>query len=215
MPHAELDHVLFGVPNLAEGMTLVQTRLGITPVQGGRHPGVGTHNALLSLGPRAYLEIIAPDPSQNVRDQDLPYGLAGLQKPRIITWAVRPADWQAHARQTQQLGLTSRLREGTRTRPDKVQLRWRSMQLVPPVTADRQDLTGLIPFAIEWQSAPHPATSAPGDLRLEALTLLHPQPHTLSSVVDALELPCDVDFAPKARMAARIQLEPGRTVTLA
>ena len=214
MPEAALDHLLFGVPDLSEGMALIHARLEAMPVRGGPHPGVGTHNALLALGPRAYLEIIAPDPSQEVPNQDLPYGLAGLQEPRLITWAVRPADWKTHARQTQLLGMETRLREGSRANPEGVQFHWRSAQLAPPVKVDEQNLTGLVPFAIEWQSSQHPATSAPGSLQLESLTLRHPRPSVLSTVVGALELPCQVAFAPAAGLVARIYTEPGRIVTL-
>ena len=215
MPKAELDHLLFGVPDLSEGMALVHSRLGMAPVLGGKHPGVGTHNALLSLGSGTYLEIIAPDPSQNVPDQDLPYGLAGLKAPKLITWAVCPANWKNHSRQIKLWGVETRLREGFRASPDGKQFRWRSIQLVPPVKVEGHDLTGLMPFAIEWQSAQHPAASAPGKLQLESLALMLPHPHVLSKVVNELELPCKVDCAPEARMAARIQVEPGRSVTLA
>ncbi len=215
MPKAELDHLLFGVPDLSAGMALIHARLGVMPVRGGPHPDVGTHNALLALGPRAYLEIIAPDPSQDVPNRDLPYGLAGLQAPRLITWAVRPADWKTHAHQTQLLGMETRLREGSRANPEGVQFHWQSAQPVPPVTVDKQNLTGLVPFAIAWQSSQHPATSAPGSLQLESLTLRYPSPSVLSTVVRTLELPCQVAFAPAAGLVARIYTEPGRVITLA
>lgn len=215
MSKAELDHLLFGVPDLSEGVAFIQAKLGTAPVPGGKHPGVGTHNALLALGPGTYLEIIAPDPAQNVPKRNLPYGLAELTRPRLVTWAVRPMDWRLHLRQTERLGLETRLHAGFRASPDGVQFRWRSAQPVPPVAVDGHDLTGLIPFAIEWQSDQHPAASAPGNFHLEALVLMHPHPHVLSKVVDELALPCTVDFAPEARMAARIHVEPDQTVLLA
>ncbi len=214
MSATALDHLLFGVPDLSEGMALMQARLGVAPVPGGSHPGVGTHNALLALGPGTYLEIIAPDPAQAIPDQDLPYGLAGLQTPKLITWAIRPADWDTHARHTRRLGLQTRLRDGFRANPQGIQFRWRSAQPVPPVTVRGQDLTGLVPFAIEWQSSAHPAAAAPGNLRLESLMLMHPHPRVLAQAVDTLALPCVVDFAPEAKMVARIQVAPGRSATL-
>ncbi len=214
MPRVDLDHLLFGVPDLTEGISLVRTKLGVAPVHGGQHPGVGTHNALLSLGPTTYLEVIAPDTSQDVLDRDLPYGLAGLKEPKLITWAVRPADWERYTCLLLQLGMKTRMREGSRLSPGGLQFRWRSAQLVPPVKVEDHDLTGVLPFAIDWICPQHPADSTPGDVLLASLVLRHPNPHVLSMAVDKLELPCEVDSAPKAGMSATIKLVTGETVTL-
>ncbi len=57
-----VDHLIFLAPDLDRGMDHVENLLGIRPVRGGRHPAFGTHNALLSLGPSTYLEVMASDP---------------------------------------------------------------------------------------------------------------------------------------------------------
>ena len=45
-----LDHLIFGVPMLEDGVAQQERRYGVRAQTGGRHQGLGTHNALLGLG---------------------------------------------------------------------------------------------------------------------------------------------------------------------
>src|SRR5258707_13776112 len=92
---ALLDHLILGCNDLDKGIEFVHEGTGVLPAMGGVHPGRGTRNALLSLGERRYLEIIAPDPAQT-EIVHFPQ-IRSMTDPRLIGWAVHPPDITALA----------------------------------------------------------------------------------------------------------------------
>src|SRR5262250_2082639 len=102
-----LDHIILGCNDLDRGVAFVERHTGVRAAFGGVHPGRGTRNALLSLGKRRYLEIMAPDPAQNVAPGASVHGsgpspvaqLRELKEPRIIAWAAHRDDLEQFAAQ--------------------------------------------------------------------------------------------------------------------
>ncbi len=154
-----LDHILLGCRNLDEGIAYLEKLSGYRAAFGGAHPGRGTHNALLKLGPHSYLEIIAPDPRQN----ELTWfpQLALLTEPLLIGYAVQHKNLDEFAKSLHEKGIASNGPfAGSRTRPDGQLLRWKTL-------AYQDDRGGLLPFFIEWDAnSPHPSSDAPGALEL-------------------------------------------------
>ena len=56
-----VDHLVYATPDLSMGVQRIAEWLGVEPVPGGQHPGRGTRNALVALGPASYLEIVGPE----------------------------------------------------------------------------------------------------------------------------------------------------------
>jgi hypothetical protein len=203
-----LDHLLWGVPELEAGRRAVAERTGVLAAVGGRHPGVGTHNALLDLGSDRYLELIAPDPSH---DRLTGFGrhLAGIADPRLVTWCARGDDLEAVAAAARSAGMTAGKVIGmSRRRPDGTLLEWRLLQL-------DDDEGGLLPFFIEWGGTEHPSRSAPGGCRLVRFTLHHPSPADLRRRLRALGLDpagpaVTVEAAPAPHLSALLDTPRGR-----
>lgn len=185
------DHLLLGVADLDRGIQWVEERTGVRPVAGGSHPGRGTRNALLSLGGKQYLEVIAPDPAQSIYTFQI--DIRTLKEPRLVTWAAATSDIEAVARAAKAAGRgVSGPADGSRARPDGRMLRWRSLGVASTLAVG---IVEPIPFFIQWAAdAVHPASDSPAGCELRALRIAHPQP---AAVVDALKaVGIDADVAP-------------------
>lgn len=185
-------------------MGRLEELLGVRAVPGGRHPGEGSQNALLALGPDCYLEILAPDPQQARPDRPLWLGLEGLAAPRLTAWAVRSADLQALVRRAETAGVRlGPVREGSRRRADGELLSWR---LTDPRV---READGLVPFFIDWGSSPHPAASAPAGASLVALRGEHPDPGDAATLLGNLELDMPVTKGPRPALIAVLETPKG------
>src|SRR5438477_6522543 len=139
-----LDHILLGCSDLQSGINFVEQHTGVRAAFGGVHPGRGTQNALLSLGTRRYLEIIAPDPQQTTSTSELSGKLKKLTEPRLVGWAAHPGNLQVFAADIAKAGIAAeRPTPGSRKRPDGSILHWKTLSL-------RDDANGLLPFCIDW-----------------------------------------------------------------
>src|SRR5262249_49109253 len=168
---AQVDHLVYATPNLDLGVATMQKLLGVHASTGGQHPGFGTRNALLALGPSIYLEIIGPDPEQPKPAGPRRFGIDDLNEPKLIGWVSRaPAlDALVTRARAQGIGLGDAL-SGSRKRPDGTLLTWRYTD--PSVIIEHR----LIPYFMDWGASSHPATTAAKGARLVALHLEHPEP---------------------------------------
>ncbi len=135
-----LDHLVYATPDVDATTETLEKLLGVRAVIGGQHPGWGTRNALLSLGPKAYLEIMGPDHSQPEPSQPRPFGIDALKEPRLVTWVARADDIQSAIGTAKRHGIDlGDLQERSRKRPDGAVLRW----AMTDWTRNRKD--GIVP----------------------------------------------------------------------
>ena len=209
--HLALDHLLIGAPSLEMGVAWLERRTGVRAAMGGSHPGLGTWNALASLGPRQYIEIIAPDPGQPGVETFYVPGLRQFEGPRIATWAAAGEGLASRFGDPGPNGFScGPLRSGIRVRPDGMRLAW---TLAFPKLANRGNLEGTIPFFIEWHSeSVHPGGSAPRGLTLIDLSIEHPDPDQVRRGFRALGLTCSIRRAKVAAIRAEVETSLGRVV---
>ena len=86
-PIYTIDHLMVGACDLELGKAWVTRKLGAMAIDGGCHAGQGTRNAIAGLAHQCYLEVIAPDPAQELKGT---FGekLLGYKAPRLRAFAV-------------------------------------------------------------------------------------------------------------------------------
>lgn len=201
-----VDHLLLGVSDLDRGIALVERTTGVKAAVGGSHPGVGTRNALLSLGGRRYLEIIAPDPAQS--EFKFRIDVRRLSEPRLITWAAGTKNIETVAERARGAGLeVFGPQPGSRERPDGKVLLWKTLGVKSELASDGVDP---IPFFIEWApDSRHPSQDSPTGCELVALEIAHPKAADVDGVLTKLGIESKAKTRDRALLVATLRTPKG------
>jgi len=203
----QIDHAVYGVQDLEAAASRMKADFGLGSVQGGHHPGWGTGNRIVPLGPN-YIELLAAVDEAEAESNEFGQSLlaAVADGDRLLGWCVSTEDVDAVAARLE-LPVTA----GSRVRPDGTVLRWRSAGL------DRALAEPSLPFFITWDV---PQDLHPG--RAEADHVSSPHGITwleiggdalrLNEWLEGSELPVRVVGGPPGVLAVGIAAEPEEIV---
>jgi Glyoxalase-like domain len=182
--NSAIDHLVVVATDLEAGARSIGDALGVELRPGGAHPRMGTHNRLLRLGPKLYLEVIAVDPSASAPERPRWFGLDDLAadaKPRLAAWAARTTDIASHAAACGSLvGGVEPMSRGA------------SSWLITIPSDGSLPLGGAAPTVIQWLSQPHPAERLPDSgCSLIELQIFHARPSSVTSMLAAIDFDGD------------------------
>ena len=201
----QIDHLVYATPDLSAGVARAEALLGIRATPGGQHPGEGTRNALIALGPTSYLEILAPDPEQPKPDRPRRFGIDTLSAPRLVTWAAKGRNLTQTVAAARRRGVPlGDVIAGSRRTPTGALLSWHTSNQ-RAVIAD-----GIVPFLIDWGTTPHPASSAAPGATLISLRAEHPDPTKVRMILNQLGFDLPVTTGPTPALVATIDSPRGR-----
>ncbi|MFF2082969.1 VOC family protein [Nocardia sp. NPDC058176] len=175
-----LDHLVLAAPDLPGTVDRIARALGVAPIAGGRHNGVGTRNYLLGLDDHSYLEIIGIDRDAPEPEHPRPFGLDTLTEPRLAAWLAQVSGIETVVRAARAAGFDpGEPRDMSRTTVEGEVLSW---QLTAPFAT-----TGIVvvPYLIDWLDSAHPARSLPR-VSLRSFEAVHPDPAPVEAALDAL-----------------------------
>ena len=206
---AAVDHLALGIADLDGGVAWLERMTGVKAVNGGSHPGVGTRNALISLGGRQYLEIIAPDPGQTVyKPVNFQTDLRTLTTPRLCFWAARTSDIAAIAENARRIAqpIVGPI-EGSRARPDGTVLQWKNLRVQNRFAVHAAEP---IPLFIEWApGSVHPSQDSPKGCELLSFEIEHPDSWGVVNALKSLGIEAKVLYAENARLRATLKTPKG------
>jgi len=166
-----IDHIVYCVPDLEEGIEKIRNLFGVQPIWGGRHLNRGTKNALLNLGNSCYLEILAADEDNVDFRGNRWMGIDLIDAPRITRWSLKSENLIEDSRVLSDYAAELGAIDGGKRQTSNGQvLKW---QMILPIASPSVDV---LPFMTDWsQSESHPTDSLVEGCTLQKIELFHPQ----------------------------------------
>jgi hypothetical protein len=207
-PPAQLDHLVVAATTLADGIEYIAELTGVAPHPGGKHVAMGTHNALLRLGERVYLEIIAIDPNGIKPPRPRWFDLDDIalqseltERPQLVHWVARTTDIERSS-------AACPVPLGVITPAERGDYRWR---ITIPDDGKRPG-KGVVPTLIQWDGPTHVADRLPqSGVTIAQVAAAHPDPANVRTAFAALGLAdsVHVTYDCNARLAALLHTPRG------
>lgn len=180
----KIDHLVYCVHNLEDGINFFKDNYGMQAVVGGKHLNEGTKNAIINLGNKCYLEILAIDEENTNHTKDRWMGIDQLTTSKTTRWAIKSTnlevDKQVLLKYNNQLG---NIENGLRKRPDNNNLTWK---LTKPLSHPEVEV---VPFLVDWSdSDSHPTDGLPVFGSLLDIVLGHSNPEKVGACLYGLDV---------------------------
>lgn len=173
LPKLVFDHIAIVARSLEEGADYVREQLGIVMPSGGRHPFMGTHNQLLSLGDDEFLEVIAIDPDAPKLNHPRWFDLDRFDgSPQVGAWVVGTPDIATSFDE-----MHGRIIDMTRG-----DLKWQ----ITVRDDGHLPLGGAFPQLIHWPEGAHPASRMEKrSCTLKSFEITHPDALQITQFLDS------------------------------
>lgn len=151
-----LDHLVIATSDLQGDIKDFEKNLKCKPINGGKHPTLGTQNVLAGVsGSKTYIELLGPDPAQ---PDGLGNELLNHHKPGLrltpYHFAIRTSNLEGVRTKAKSLGLEPKdIQEMSRKCADGSILKWKWLFI------KGHGLGGLVPFFVDWSGSKHPSAS--------------------------------------------------------
>ncbi|MBT8220628.1 MAG: VOC family protein, partial [Bacteroidia bacterium] len=199
-----IDHIAVACNDLQKGIEYIEALLGVQSSVGGVHPGFGTKNHLIKLGPRCFLEIIGPDPNRESKDLPSLFMIDQVVEPTLTRWIATSNKLKEVQSKCSDLGIDiGKISPAQRQKPDGSTIQWK---LSDPY---RLNFDGLMPFFIDWGQTPHPAENLDQPCTLLKLEVYHRNKLEVERIFQNLKLPIPVHFGESTKIVATIDCPKG------
>jgi hypothetical protein len=197
---------VWACPDLQSGIDEFETMTAVRAEAGGRHPRLGTHNALIHIGNRSYLEIVAPDPEQDGGSWSRT--LRELTEPSLLHWVIARQNLIDYTDGlTGLIGGQNEVTGIDRQHPILGLLGWELL------TLPKHEFGCLVPFLIDWGDSTHPTELLEHRCTLRNIRITTPDLPDMLKIGSWLELTADFEEADEPRLEFVIDT-PNGEVTL-
>ena len=178
MPSITIDHIVYCVEDLTQAIINLESKLGVKAVIGGTHQTQGTKNALINLGDRCYLEVLAIDKKNTQIKAPRWMGIDLLQTNKITRWALSSQDIYKDSEYLKGYNKhMGQITGGSRMMTNGKTLTWK---IAMPLSTPEVEI---VPFITDWSaSEAHPTDALDQPCKLLEIHLKHPNPKEIESL---------------------------------